>query len=315
VSVDVPTRSPEAAAGEAGAAPSLQGTRHRFGSIVGLALFLLFVIAFGAYPLLQVVRMAFSTVEIEGQVFSWSWSGFENFRTVLGEAAAWNAVTNTMVFVLAATAGTVVLGLMLALLVDRAVALLPIARNVLIWPAIIAPVIVSLMWLLLLSPTAGGINQVLGTLGLPQQQWLDSETGAMVSVIVVDLWHWTPVVFLFLYAALQPIDSAILEAARIDGASEWQILRHVVIPLLAPAIGAVAVVRVVMGVKAFDEMYMLTSGGPRGATTLVSQHIRDLFFVSLRFGHASAYGLVIVVVTAVAVGMVMFVRSRQEAAR
>lgn len=277
--------------------------------------FLGFAVVFGAYPLLQVVRMAVSSVELSGGRFVWSFNGGANFPAVLGDGASWNALTNTLVFVIAAVAGTLVVGTVLALLVDRAVTTLPLARNLLIWPAVIAPVVVSLMWLLLLSPTAGGLNKFLATVGLPTQNWLDSGTGAMAAVIVVDVWHWSPVVFLFVYTALRAIDPALLEAARIDGARESQLLGRIVLPLLAPAIGAVTLVRIIMSVKAFDEMYLLTAGGPNGATTLVSQHIRDLFFVSLRFGEASAYGIVVVLLTAVVAGVALFARSRSGLTR
>ena len=126
----------------------------------------------------------------------------------------------------------------------------------------------------------------------------------MLSVIVVDLWHWTPVTFLFIYAALMSIDAEVVEAGRVDGASEWRILRHIIIPLLMPAIVGVAAIRIMMGIKAFDELYLITGGGPNGATTLVSQNIRDLFFISLRFGEAAAYGLL--VLAAIAIGLGVF---------
>ncbi|MFB7893641.1 carbohydrate ABC transporter permease [Microbacterium sp. NPDC056044] len=275
--------------------------------------FLAFVLILGAYPLVQVVRMAFSETEIQGTTFTWTWNGITNFTSVLSEPTSWLAMWNTVFFVAVTTGGSIVLGLALALLVNKAVRLLPLARNVLIWPAIVTPVVVSLLWLLILSPTAGSLNKLLTTFGLPPQQWLDTGSGAMASVIAVDLWHWTPVVFLFMYTALTGIDAATLEAARIDGASERQVIFRIVLPLITPAIGAVAIVRVVMGIKAFDEMYLLTAGGPNGATTLVSQYIKDLFFTNLRFGEAAAYSMVVVVVVAIVLGVVLALRARKEA--
>ncbi|MGV8896877.1 MAG: carbohydrate ABC transporter permease [Rhodoglobus sp.] len=281
-------------------------------AIVGLAPFIIFGTIFAAYPLSQVVRMSMSEVSIRGGVFEWTWLGFANFSAVLTDANGLRSLGNTVIFVAATVIVSLIVGLALALLVDRAITLLPIARNMLIWPAVIAPVVVSLMWLLLLSPTAGGINKVLYTLGLPTQGWIGQESTAMAAVIVVDVWHWTPVVFLFLYTALKSIDGATLEAARVDGANEWRIIQHVVLPALRPAIAAVVVVRVIMGVKAFDEMYLLTSGGPNFATTLVTQHIKTLFFDSLQFGEASAFSLVVVILTALVLGAVLFTRSKVE---
>jgi multiple sugar transport system permease protein len=295
--------------------PSGQRRRRRRSAmrIWALLPFTVFGVVLAVYPMAQVIRMAFSEVNIVSGGFAWEFSGFANLEQVLGDALTWQVVGNTIVFVVSTTLLSLVLGFVLAILVDRAVALLPLARNVVIWPAVIAPVIVSLMWLLILSPTAGGLNKVLESIGLPSQGWLANEFGAMASVIVVDVWHWTPVCFLFLYTALKAIDASTLEAARMDGASESRIIRHIVLPLLTPAIGAVIVVRIVMGVKAFDEMYLLTRGGPNDATTLVSQHVKTLFFDSLRLGPGSAFSLVVVVVVALVLGVFLFIRSRKDA--
>ena len=279
-------------------------------AVIALLPFVLFCLALGALPFARVIQMALSTVNLGATGFSFDWAGIGNFQAVLASKDAWEALGNTAVFILATMTGSIVAGLILALLVNRAVVMLPIARNVLIWPAVVAPVVVSLIWLLILSPTAGGLNKLLETFGLPGQAWLDTGPGAMLSLIAVDIWHWTPVVFLFIYTALQSISEELLEAARMDGASERQILQRVILPLLAPAIGAVALVRVVMGVKVFDEMYLLTSGGPNGATTLVSQRIQLWFFQDLNYGEAAAFSILVVTITIAILLLALFTRSR-----
>lgn len=282
--------------------------RHSAAAVLALLPFALFAAALTVYPFAQVVRMSFSDIRLTSTGFQFSWNGVANYVEVLGNQYSWQAIGNTAVFVLATVVGSLLVGLVLALLVNRSVLLLPIARNVMIWPAVIAPVVISLMWLLILSPTAGGLNKILATFGIGGQAWLNSGNGAMASLIVVDIWHWTPIVFLFVYTALQGISEEILEAARIDGAAERQILARIVLPLLMPAIGAVAAVRVIMGIKVFDEMYLLTQGGPAGATTLVSQRVQLWFFQDLKYGQASAFSLVVVVVTAAALAVFMVTR-------
>lgn len=282
-------------------------------SIWALLPFTVFGLVFAVYPMAQVVRMAFSDVSVRSGGFVWGDTGFANFASVFASGLTWQVFGNTVVFVVASVVLSVLCGLILAFLVDRAVLALPIARNLLIWPAIVAPVIVSLIWLLVLSPTAGGLNKVLGTLGLPKQGWIADQAGAMMSIIVVDVWHWTPVVFLFLYTALKTVDYSTIEAARIDGAGEFRVIRSVVLPHLVPTIGAVIIVRIIMGVKAFDEMYLLTRGGPNYATTLVSQHVKTLFFDHLKLGPGSAFSLLTVVIVALVLGVFLFVRSRKEA--
>jgi multiple sugar transport system permease protein len=278
--------------------------------IVALLPFLVFCVALAGYPLVQVVRMSLSNIKLQAGGFDYSWAGVQNFAEVLSDPDSWQAIGNTLIFIVATVIGSIIVGLAAALLVNRAVIMLPVARNVLIWPAVIAPVVVSLIWLLLLSPTVGGVNKVLETFGLPTQEWLNSSAGAMASLVVVDIWHWTPIVFLFLYTALQSIDEEIIEAARMDGAGGFKLVRLVILPVIAPAIAAVAIVRVIMGVKVFDEMYLLTSGGPNGATTLVSQRIQLWFFQDLKFGDASAFSIIVVVLTAIVLGVFLFVRSR-----
>jgi multiple sugar transport system permease protein len=170
-----------------------------------------------------------------------------------------------------------------------------------------------LIWLLVLSPSIGALNKLLAGNGLPAQGWLGSEFGAMGSIVFVDVWHWTPVVFLLVYTALRAIDHELLEAARMDGASESQTFWRVILPLLTPALIAAALIRIVMGVKAFDEMYLLTRGGPGDATTLVSLHVRNVFFDRLDVGYGAALSLVVVVAAAAVV--VVFFSTRRLARR
>jgi len=266
----------------------------RFGLFAVLP-FVLFMLVFAVYPLVQVVRMALSDVQIQGGRFLWDFGTLANFARMFDDALAMSSAVTTVIFILATVPLTLVLGTLLAVLVDRSALFGPIARNLALWPAVVAPVVVSLIWLLILSPTVGVLNKALIDLGLPAQGWLGSEVGAMASIILVDVWHWTPVVFLLVYTALKGIDDQILEAARVDGANERQIFWRVVLPLLAPALGAAALIRLVMGVKAFDEMYLLTRGGPGDATTLVSLHIRNVFFDRLELGYGAAFSLVVVV--------------------
>jgi multiple sugar transport system permease protein len=270
--------------------------------------FAVFMVMFAVYPLVQLVRMALSHVTVEQGRFSWSSAGLANFTRILEDEVAADSVVATLIFIAGAVPLTVLLGTLLAILVDRAVLLVGVARNVLLWPAVVAPVVVSLMWLLILSPSVGVLNKVLATLGLPAQGWLGRPTGAIVSVIAVDVWHWTPVVFLLVYTALRAIDRDLLEAARVDGASEARTLWHIVLPLLRPALVAATLIRLVMCVKAFDEMFLLTRGGPGTSTTLVSLHIRNVFFDRLELGYGAAFSVAVVAATAAVLGLAALAR-------
>ena len=277
---------------------------------VALLPFVAFLLVFAVYPLINLVRLAVSQTTVQNAVFVSEFVGLTNFGRVVTDPVVQHSVLITTAFVVLTVGITLVAGLALALLVDRAVLLHHLARNVLIWPAVITPVVVSVLWLLVLSPTVGGLNKVLDTLGLPQQSWLNSGLGAFMSVVAVDVWHWTPIVFLFLYTALKGIPSDLFEAARVDGATERQILFQVTIPLLVPALAVVGLLRLVMSVKAFDEMFLLTGGGPNGATNLISLDIRSQFFDRLDFGFAAAESVTVVLVTLIIVGGALLLRRR-----
>ncbi|MDX1248237.1 ABC transporter permease subunit [Sinorhizobium medicae] len=271
--------------------------------------FLLLVIGVGGYSWAQVIVMAFSRLRIEAGQFVWSPAGFDNFRDILANDVALYSVAVTTIFVIATVWLSVLLGLLLALLVQRSKRFNRLAQVVLLWPAMVAPVVVSLIWLLILSPNIGVLNKLLDTFMLPTQDWLGMEVGAIVAIVIVDVWHWTPVAFLMLYTAFCAVDEEAVEAARCDGANEWQVIRYVKIPMLMPAILGTIFIRAVMGVKAFDEMYLLTAGGPNNATTLVSLHIRDVFFDQLNYGYGSAFSVLIVLLMSLIIALVLTVRT------
>jgi len=277
---------------------------------VALLPFVAFLLVFAVYPLINLVKLAVSDTAVRNAVFVSEFTGLSNFGRVLTDPAFWHSVLITTAFVVLTVGITLVAGLALALLVDRAVVLHHLARNVLIWPAVITPVVVSVLWLLVLSPTVGGLNKLLRTFGLPEQSWLNSGLGAFMSVVAVDVWHWTPIVFLFFYTALKGIPSELFEAARVDGATERQILFQVTVPLLGPALVVVGLLRLVMSIKAFDEMFLLTGGGPNGATNLISLDIRSQFFDRLDFGYAAAESIVVVAATLIVVGSALLIRRR-----
>jgi multiple sugar transport system permease protein len=289
----------------------------RFG-LLAVAPFALFLAVFGVYPMVQLVTMSLSKVTILQGGFHYQPAGVDNFARIVTDPDTAPVVGATIVFIVFSVVLSVVLGTFLAVMLDRAPFMRRIARRVLIWPTVIAPVVVSVIWLLLLSPTIGLVNKVLFALGLPLQGWLGEPVGAMIAIIVVDVWHWAPLVFLLVYTSLQSVEPEILEAARLDGAHEAQVIRQVVLPMIRPAVITAAAIRLVMCVKAFDEMYLLTHGGPGNATNLISLDVRTIFFDRLEFGYGAAIGVAIVVAIALLGGIFALIRrlaTRQEAAR
>lgn len=274
---------------------------------------LAFLLLFVAYPMIELVRMAFSNLETMRGQFIWEFNGLDNARTMLNDATFLISLRNTIVFVTVATTLQIIIGTALAILTQRARLLSVIAKNVLIWPAIITPITISVTWWLILNIEFGLLNQILDALGLPQQRWLASTTWALPTLIVVDVWHWTPLVFLLVLAGLANLDRALYEAARIDGASEWKALWTITLPLLAPVLAVAAITRVVLGFKVFDEIYVLTSGGPGQVTEVISLYIRRVFFEQLRMGYGAFLGLTVVGVLVFALLILPALRRRRGA--
>src|SRR5207237_9684813 len=172
------------------------------------------------------------------------------------------AVRNTLVFVVAAVTIEMVLGLALALLVAGVSRGKGLIRTVMILPILVPPVAIGSMWKLMYNYDFGMFNQAMVALGMSPVNWLGSTSLALLSVILVDIWHWVPFAFLILFAAVEGIPVDVIEAARIDGASSWQIARRVMIPLLKPALAIALVFRGILAFETFAGVYRLTSGAP-----------------------------------------------------
>jgi len=244
----------------------------------------------------ELVRLAFSTVTLSEGGFVSEFSGPDNFYTMLRDEIFRISLLNTVVFVVATVTLQLILGTLLAVLMERARFFVALARNILVWPAIITPVAISVIWWLILNIEFGLLNYVLDVLGLPQQAWLASTTWALPTIIAVDVWHWTPVVFLFALAGLANIDRTLYEAARVDGASEWRVFWTITLPLLVPTLAVAAATRIILGFKVFDEIYILTDGGPGRSTEMISTYIQEVFVQRTEFGYGAFLSITVVAI-------------------
>lgn len=230
------------------------------------------------------------TVMVREQVDSWSWVGGHNFQRLFNDPQVATAVRVTAVFVLVAVPTQLVLGFLLALLFNQALLGRATLRTIMILPIFATPIAVGYLFFTILYEEGGP----LGFLGIP---FLSSPNWALFSVILVDVWQWTPFCFLVFLAALQGLPDELLEAARIDGASRLDILRFVLLPLLQPTIIIVLLLRLAEALKLFDIPFALTGGGPGIATQSYSflAFRTGLRFFDLGYASAMAYGLLVVV--------------------
>ena len=246
------------------------------------------------YPVANLLRMSLSTIEFAQGTDVWTWTPMRNLAMLAGDEVLRPALRNTLVFVVVSVAVEMVLGLALALVVAELGRGKGWVRTALILPILVPPVAIGSVWKLMYNYDFGIFNQALVALGASPVNWLGSPSLALMSVIVVDVWHWVPFVFLILFAAVEGLPVDVLEAARIDGASRWQMIRRVQIPLLRPAIVVALLFRSILAFKVFDEVYLLTSGGPGTATELVNLHLYKVFFEQNQLGYGALLSLAII---------------------
>lgn len=249
--------------------------------------------ALSIYPMLYLV--AVSLTDAHGFTIA-------HYTRLFQDRAFIVAAGQTVLYAAVALALEFGLGLALALLVDSLARGRALIRVGLLAPMLLPPVVAAVIWRLIYNPAFGVLNGTLRQLGFSTANltWTNGRTTAMLSVILVDVWEWTPFLFLLLTAGLNAIPTEPLEAARTDGASYWQTLRDVILPLLKPAILLALLLRSMDLLRIFDQIFILTQGGPGSSTETASLYIYRTAFRFSNFGYAAAMSLVGLAVTMLA---------------
>jgi multiple sugar transport system permease protein len=253
-----------------------------------------FLLALSVYPVLQLVPMALSTIEFAGGKAVWTFTPRRNLELLLADEVLRDAIVNTLIFVVLSVAIEMVLGFFSALFIACMPRGRNFARTIMILPVLLPAVAIGSMWKLMYNYDFGLFNQIVGVIGLEPVNWIGDTRWALLSVVIVDVWHWTPFVFLILFAAIEALPQDVLEACRVDGASTWQTIRLVILPLLGPALAVAALFRAIAAFKAFDQVFLLTSGGPGTSTELLSLHLNRVFFEQNQLGFGSMLSLAII---------------------
>jgi multiple sugar transport system permease protein len=268
------------------------------------ALALLLVVV--GLPALRVVELSFTRTALEdGVVFQWG--GAAAYARLWQDSRFWMALRNTLVFTGASVLLETLLGIGFALLLDRSFRGRGLLRAAVLVPWALPTAVIALAWAWVFNDAFGVANDLLLRLGLLARPvaWLGEPATAMAAIVVADVWKTTPFVALIVLAGLQGIPQELLEAARVDGLSAVQRFRHVVLPLLAPSLLVAILFRAVQAYGAFDLVYVMTGGGPGGATETLSLYAYQSYFRYLDFGYGSAVAVVGVTLAALASGITM----------
>lgn len=252
------------------------------------------LLSLSIYPLIYSITISLQRETAAGVVWS-----FGNFARLASDGFFLTAMAHTFVYSATALTAEFLLGLGLALLLNQQIRGRGLFRAALLVPMMLPAVVAGVVWRLLLNPNFGAINGTLKQAGIDTESltWTASPRLALLSVIAVDVWQWTPFVFLVLLAGLQAIPQEPYEAALIDGSSRWQTFRHVTLPLLKPAILIVLLLRTMDLLRVFDQIFILTEGGPGFATETISLYIYRTAFRFFDFGYAAAMSFVLLALT------------------
>lgn len=220
-----------------------------------------FILICVVYPLFYTFRLSFFDWRMSANVAQ-EFVGLGNYIELFTDSRFLNAFWRTIWFTFVAVTIETVLGVAFALLLNKIKRGSNVIRTVFLMPMVATPVAVGILWKLIYDPTIGLANTILSTLHLPTGTWLGSSATVMISLIIVDIWQWTPNIMLIVLAGLSGMDDSVIESARIDGASEWQLIRRITLPILTPTIMMAVLLRLIDCLKTFDIIYTTTTGGP-----------------------------------------------------
>jgi multiple sugar transport system permease protein len=215
-------------------------------------------------------------------------SGPGNYAALLHDSAFLASLARTLIFMVTATSIELVLGLAIALMLNRNFPLRRTVRTIVLAPMVITPAVVGMIWYIMFQSSIGPLNWFLSLVGLGPVGWLTDPHMALVSIIIADIWHWTPFMFLLCLAGLQTVQIDLTEAASVDGATPWQTLWLIILPAIRDVIGVAIVLRAMEAFEIFAEPYVMTSGGPGDATETLSLHIYKSAFLFFDMGYAGA---------------------------
>lgn len=223
--------------------------------------------------------------------------GLKNYREVISSPIFLESFKNTIIFVVVTVCTTIIIGFFIALLLNDIKRCVGIFRTLLILPLAVAPVVSGLTWGMMFNPLFGIINYLIGFLGIPPLGWATEIKTALLTIIIIDTWQWTPFVMIIIYAGLQMIPGEMYEAARIDGASRLQEIIYITIPSLKPIFIITLLFRFMDAFKSFDVFYSVTKGGPGHATEtmVVKAYLESFKYHRLEIG--AVIGIFLLIIT------------------
>ena len=266
------------------------------------------------YPLGYMVYGSFRAWDPSQNISESEFVGLKNYITLFYDPAFRESLVVTLTFAVCVVFSELVIGVGLALMLDRNIRGMSVLRTLFILPMMIAPVVVGLMWRYMYHPTVGTFNKTLKSFGLDGIDWLGQN--ALLSVIIADVWQWTPFIFILSLAALQSLQRSAIEAAKIDGATSWQQIIHIKLPLMMPVLIVTALLRLIDAFKVLEVILVMTEGGPGLSTEILALRISRTATEFRELGFAAAmsnYLLIILLILTVSMYAITRIQENRAA--
>lgn len=258
-----------------------------------VACFAIPFLIFNVAPVLFGGYVAFTEWSIMGQP---KWVGWENYLDGIDDEWVWVAIRNACFYALIIVPGVTVLGLLFALFVNRSYPLSGLARTLFFAPNVVSATVIGLVWVYLLDTQFGLLNNLLSHFGISAIPWLTSTDWALIGVSMASIWWDLGLAFILLLAGLQDIPRDLIEASTVDGAGPFNRLRFIILPCLRPVLSMVITLQLISTLRIFSQVYVMTNGGPAGATSSPIHYIYSVALERNLYGYASALAILLFLV-------------------
>ena len=275
------------------------------GVVLALALF---------YPICYMIYASFLDWNPSQRIGEADFVGLRNYFKLFNDAAFRESMWVTLKFAGIVVTVEMFLGVGLAMLLDRNIRGMSLLRTLFILPMMIAPIVVGLMWRYMYHPTVGIFNKTLKSWGLDTIPWLSDGNWAFASVIIADVWQWTPFIFILSLAALQSLPASALEASKIDGATGWQQVVYIKLPLMLPVLIVTLLLRLIDSFKVLEVILVMTNGGPGLSTEILSLRINRTASEFRELGEAAAMSNLLLIVLLI-LTFTMFIYNKAQEVR
>lgn len=259
---------------------------------------------FWIFPMCQAIFMSFTDWDYMSSAYNIV--GFDNYKSIFSDSMFYDALKNTVIFTLGTLVPTIVGGLFTAVLLKNKLTGSAIYKAIIFSPWVTPTVVISIVWSWIFEPEYGLANFILQFLNMPKSQWLQSSDTAMSAVILVTIWKGFGWAMIFYLTALERVPKELYEAASVDGAGRWQKFKSITIPLISPTTFFLTIITTIDSLKAYDQIQVLTQGGPSGSTRTILYLYYQTAFENFNIGEATSIAVILLIIVGCLSGIQFF---------